>query len=71
MIKMKLIDDILKEIKEMDINEFLFLKEQIRLLGKTKSKVKSKYTLEEVRKLISSSKSKWADDIISDRQEQG
>ena len=71
MIKMKLRDDIANEIKEMDIAELLFLKEQIRLLKKVKSKVKSKYTLEEVRKLTSSSKSNWADDVIKERQERG
>jgi hypothetical protein len=68
---MKLRDDITKEIKEMDVNELLFLKEQIRLLKKAKIKVKSKYTLEEVRKLTSSSKSNWANDIIKERQERG
>ena len=68
---MKLIDDLTKEIKEMDVNKLLFLKEQIRLLKKTKTKVKSKYTLEEVRKLTSSSKSNWANDIIKERQERG
>ena len=47
------------------------LKEQIRFLKKTETKVKSKYTLEEVRKLTSSSKSNWADDIIKERQERG
>jgi len=66
---MKLQDDIANEIKEMSIDELLFLKEQIRLLRKAKSKAKSKYTLEEVRKLTSQSKSNWADDIIRERQE--
>ncbi len=66
---MKLQDDIANEIKEMSIDELLFLKEQIRLLRKAKAKVKSKYTLEEVRKLTSQSKSNWADDIIRERQE--
>jgi hypothetical protein len=68
---MKLRNDIAKEIKEMDIDELLFLKEQIWLLKKAKTKVKSEYTLEEVRKLTSSSKSNWADDIIKERQERG
>jgi len=68
---MKLRDDIAKEIKEMDVDKLLFLKEQIRLLKKAETKVKSKYTLEEVRKLTSSSKSNWADDVIRERQERG
>lgn len=68
---MKLRDDIAKEIKEMDIDKLFLLKEQIRFLKKTETKVKSKYTLEEVRKLTSSSKSNWADDIIKERQERG
>jgi len=68
---MKLRDDIAKEIKEMDVDKLLLLKEQIRFLKKTETKVKSKYTLEEVRKLTSSSKSNWADDIIKERQERG
>jgi hypothetical protein len=66
---MKMKDDIANEIKEMDIDELLFLKEQIRLLRKAKSNVKSKYTLEELRKLTLSSKSIWADDAIRERQE--
>jgi hypothetical protein len=69
--KMKLRDDIAKEIKEMDVDKLLLLKEQIRFLKKTETKVKSKYTLEEVRKLTSSSKSNWADDLIKERQERG
>jgi hypothetical protein len=68
---MKLRNDIAKEIKEMDIDELLLLKEQICLLKKAKTKVKSEYTLEEVRKLTSSSKSNWANDIIRERQERG
>ena len=41
------------------------------LLKKSKIKMKSKHTLEDVRNLTSSSKSNWADDIIRERQEQG
>jgi hypothetical protein len=68
---MKLRDDIAKEIKEMDVDKLLLLKEQIRFLKKTETKVKSKYTFDEVRKLTSSSKSNWADDLIKERQERG
>jgi len=70
-IKMKLRDDIANDLKEMSLDELFFLKEQIRLLRKAKVKAKSKYTLEEVRKLTSSSKSNWADDVIKERQERG
>jgi len=66
---MKLRDDIANDLKEMSLDELFFLKEQIRLLRKAKVKAKSKYTLEEVRKLTSSSKSNWADDVIKERQE--
>lgn len=38
-------------------------------LGLRKAKAKSKYTLDEVRKLTSSSKTNWANDIIEERQE--
>lgn len=65
---MKLRDDIANDLKEMSLDELFFLKEQIRLLRKSKAKAKSKYTLEEVRKLTSSSKTNWANDIIKERQ---
>lgn len=68
---MKLKETIKQEIEEMDIDGLLFLSEQIKIFKKSKYHVESKYTLEEVRKLTSHSKSNWAEDIIKERQERG
>ena len=68
---MELKEAMKKEIEEMDTDELLFLFEQIKLLKRGKSYPESKYTLEEVMELTSTSKSNWSDDIIKERQERG
>jgi hypothetical protein len=68
---MRLKETIKKEIEEMDIDELLFLFGQIKLLRRGKSYPESRYTLEEVMELTSTSKSSWSDDIIKERRERG
>ena len=68
---MKLKEAMKKEIEEMDIDELLFLFEQLKLLKRSKPYPKSKYSLEEVVELTSTSKSNWSEDIIKERQERG
>jgi len=68
---MRLKETMKKDIEEMDINELLFLFEQIKLLKRGKSYPESKYTLEQVIELTSTSKSTWSEDISEERQERG
>ena len=68
---MKLKEAIKKEIEEMDIDDVLLLYEQMNLLRRRKSYPESKYTLEEILELTSTSKSNWSDDVIKERQERG
>jgi len=68
---MKLKETMKKEIEEMDVDELLFLFEQMKLLKRGKSYPESKYTLEEVVELTSTSKSNWSEDVIRERQERG
>lgn len=68
---MKLRETMKKEIEEMDINELLFLFEQMKLLKRAKSYPESKYTVEKVMELTATSKSNWSDDVIKERQERG
>ena len=55
----------------MDIDDVLLLYEQIKLLRKRKSYTESKYTLEEILELTSTSTSNWSEDVIKERQERG
>jgi len=68
---MKLKEAMKKEIDEMDIDDMLFLYEQMKLLRRKKSYPESKYTLEKILKLTSPSKSNWSEDVIRERQEKG
>ena len=68
---MKLKEAMKKEIEEMDIDDVLLLYEQIKLLRRRKSYPESRYTLEEILELTSTSKSNWSEDVISERQEKG
>ena len=65
--------NIYREIDEMDIYELLLLYNQIRLMKsiKTRRKLETEETLnlEEIHKLTSSSKSNWAESVISEREE--
>jgi hypothetical protein len=64
---MKLKEDMKKEIEEMDVDELLFLYEQIRLFRKGKKYPESKYTLEEIIERTSTSKLNWSDDVSNER----
>jgi len=68
---MKLKETVKKEIDEMDVDEVLFLYEQIKLMKKRKPHSESKYTLDEVLELTSTSKSSWSEEVIKERQERG
>jgi hypothetical protein len=68
---MRLKETMKKDIEEMDIDELLFLFEQIKLLKRGKSYPESKYTLEQVIELTSTSESIWSEDISEERQERG
>jgi predicted DNA-binding antitoxin AbrB/MazE fold protein len=74
-IKARYRNGLIEPLEEIEITEgaeiTITVSELSIPLKKAKTKVKSKYTLEEVRNLTSSSKSNWADDIIKERQEQG
>jgi predicted DNA-binding antitoxin AbrB/MazE fold protein len=74
-IKARYRNGLIEPLEEIEITEgaeiTITVSEPPIPLKKDKTKVKSKYTLEEVRNLTSSSKSNWADDIIRDRQERG
>lgn len=66
---MKLKEKILKEIEDMDIESLQVLAEQMEILKKKrKKKVKHQYTKEQIRQLLSSSKTEWSKDIIKDRK---
>lgn len=71
MTEMRLKETMKKDIEEMDIDELLFLFEQIKLLKRGKSYPESKYTLEQVIELTSTSKSIWSEDISEERRERG
>ena len=74
-IKARYRNGLIEPLEEIEINEgaeiTITVSEPPMLLKKAKTKMKSKHTLEDVRKLTSSSKSNWADDIIKERQERG
>jgi len=64
---MKLKEAMKNEIEEMDVDELLFLYEQIRLLRRCKKYPESKYTLEEIIERTSTSKSNWSEDVSKER----
>jgi hypothetical protein len=69
--EMKLKEAMKKEIEEMDIDDVLLLYEQMKLLKRRKSYPESRYTLEEILELTSTSKSNWSEDVINERQKRG
>lgn len=68
---MKLKEVMKEEIDNMDIDDLLFLYEQIRLLKRSRLSIKSKYTLEEILEKTSTSKSNWAEEVAKERLERG
>ena len=66
-------ENIYREIDEMDVYELLLLYNQIRLIKniRTRRTLEREETLdlEEIHKLTSSSRSDWAESVISEREE--
>jgi len=68
---MGLKETIKKDIDNLRADELVIIAEQIKHLKKTKIVHNNILPLEEIRKLTSTSKSNWAEDIIKERQERG
>jgi len=70
---MKIREKIYEEIKNMSLDELSVLYEQIRLMAKIKQKPKEKeyppYSIEKIQQMTLSSKSSWADTVVSEREE--
>jgi len=64
---MKLKEAMKNEIEEMDVDELLFLYEQMKLSKKGKINPKSQYTPEEIIERTSTSKSNWSEDVSKER----
>jgi hypothetical protein len=60
-----------KDIDELRADELVVLSEQIRLLKRGKTPQGKSLTMEEIRKMTSSSKSTWSEDVVRERQERG
>ncbi|RKX99602.1 hypothetical protein DRP77_12980 [Candidatus Poribacteria bacterium] len=61
-----------REIDGMDIQELLLLYNQIKLIKSMKRRAgerKGRWSLDEIHELTSSSKSSWAEAVISEREE--
>lgn len=65
----KLKEAIIKEIDEMNIEEVIFLYEQMKLIRKRKSYPESEYSIDEILELTATSKTSWSEEIIKGRQE--
>ncbi|RKY62179.1 MAG: hypothetical protein DRP99_05930 [Candidatus Latescibacterota bacterium] len=67
---MRLKDEVLKAIEEMEPEELGVLYEQIRLLkGKRSRRKKGKVPIEVVQDVLSTSKGSWSDVIVADRED--
>ena len=67
---MRLKDEVLKAIEEMEPDELGVLYEQIRLLkGKRSRRKKGKVPIEVVQDVLSTSKGSWSDVIVADRED--
>ena len=67
---MRLKDEVLKAIEEMEPGELGVLYEQIRLLkGKRSRRKKGKVPIEVVQDVLSTSKGSWSDVIVADRED--
>lgn len=70
MIKIK--ENIFNSIHRMNTNELAFLYEQIRFMKSkrsTSSKKRQRYSIEQILQMTSSSKSKWSDTVIEERED--
>jgi len=66
----RLKDEVLKAIEEMEPEELGVLYEQIRLLkGKRSRRKKDKVPIEVVQDMLSTSKGSWSDAIVADRED--
>jgi len=66
----RLKDEVLKAIEEMEPGELGVLYEQIRLLkGKRSRRKKGKVPIEVVQDVLSTSKGSWSDVIVADRED--
>jgi len=66
----RLKDEVLKAIEEMEPEELGVLYEQIRLLkGKRSRRKKGKVPIEVVQDVLSTSKGSWSDVIVADRED--
>lgn len=60
-----------KDIDSLQADEVVFIAEQIRHIKRVRQIHPNVPTIEEIRRLTSTSKSNWAEDIIRERQERG
>jgi len=70
MIKIK--ENIFNSISNMDVNELVFLYEQIRFIKKRKSfssQKRQELSIDQILQMTSSSESKWSDTVIEERED--
>ncbi len=60
-----------KDIDELRADELVVISEQIRLLKRAKTPHGKALPVEEVRRMTASSKSNWAEEVVSERRERG
>jgi triosephosphate isomerase len=67
----KIREKIEKELETLDLGELSILYEQIKLITRKKSHSRryASHTIEEIQKMISSSKSSWTETVYIDREE--
>jgi len=69
---MKIKESIYDAVNTMNLNELIFLYEQIRFFEKKKNvstKKKPRFSIEDILEMTSSSESRWADAVIEERAE--
>ena len=67
----KIREKIEKELETLDLDELSILYEQIKLIARKKSHTRkcASHTIEEIQKMMSSSKSSWTETVYIDREE--
>lgn len=60
-----------KEIDDLGTDELVIISEQIRLFKRLRPLPAPAPSIDEIRKLTSTSKSSWAEEVIRERQERG
>ncbi len=69
---MKIKESIYDAVNTMNINELIFLYEQIRFFEKKKNvsvKKKQRFSIEDILEMTSSSESCWSDAVVEERAE--